>query len=199
VISWPRLQSKESEDVVIGQPMYRGSAVHSLREQFKQHGESVEKCFLESITSEQALMYLSALPLSWVALRTAKIIFEKAAPLLYPEHPQALQCIGYDRAKNNLTGLYKFILKVSTPAFVIGQTAKIWNLYYNMGKASSLIDVRRNRAEMHVTGFPEWPRTFREITSGYIVGAVELTGAKNIRLERDDSDPEDWKWVGSWE
>lgn len=181
------------------QPMYRGSAISFLREQFKNQDETREKEFLKSLSTEQALMYLSVLPSSWVSMDLAKTIFEKAVPLIYPEHQHPFQRLGYDRAKNNLTGLYKFILKVSTPAFVIGQTAKIWKFYYNTGQAFSKINARRKCAEMHVTGFPELPRMFREFTKGYIVGAVELTGAKNIVLEQDDSNPDDWKWIGSWE
>jgi len=170
-----------------------------LRKQFRERGEAVEKLFLDLLEKEAVLVYLSALSGTWVSLDLAEKIFHTAAQVLYPNEEKAMQRLGYERAKDNLTGIYRAVLRISTPTFVIGQTAKLWKLYYDKGEARSFIAKHRKYAEMYVEGYPELPEIFREITTGYIISALELTGVRNIKVHRDDSNPNAWKWYGTWE
>jgi len=180
-------------------PNYKGAALVFIRMQFSQRDASLEKQFLQELSPDEQEIYHSCISSSWIPITIAQQLLEKSALFLYPDLDNPLQQLGFDRAQNHLTGIYRAILRISSPTFVIKQAAKIWTLYYDQGQAhTAFLKNQDYRAVMKVEDFPELPITFRDITSGYILGAVELTGAKDIRLVRDDADPSSWKWYGSW-
>lgn len=180
-------------------PNYKGSALVLLRKQISEAPESVQQLFLSSLDTNDRITFESCLSSAWIPLETAEILFQKACEALYPDHPTPARELGKNRARTHLTGIYKAIMRISKPSFIVSQSSKVWKTYYDRGEASHEIDPKKNSAAMIVRGFPELPTIFREITTGYIIAAVELSGAKNIQLKRDDSNPDAWRWDGSWE
>jgi hypothetical protein len=178
-------------------PNYRGSTIVLLRKMLRVKTEG-EAAFLARLHPAAQDVYASTLPGSWVPLPAAEAILKAAAETLFPGDPNPYLRLGYEHAQKNVNGLYKSFLRFLTPAVVIKNSGKVWRLLFDAGDHEYAFDQGACSAEMIVRNFPELPLLFRELANGHILGALGLTGAKNIRLQRDDSNPRAWRWWGSW-
>jgi hypothetical protein len=177
----------------------KGTTLVYLQQEFKRKGEAAEKKFLSRISPDEAKLYQSALPIAWFPLEPVTRILAAGAEVLFPGDAQGLRKLGHGMAQDNLTGIYKILIKLTTVPFLIAQVAKLWGTYHKQGRAYVIREGEAKRAVLVVEDYPEMPAKFRELNSGYIIGALELTNAKKVTVEHDGSDPEAWKWVGTWE
>ena len=49
-----------------------------------------------------------------------------------------------------------------------------------------------------VTDHPTLSEPLREVLAGHYIALVEMTGAHNVQVERDDAPPV-WRWIITWE
>lgn len=176
----------------------KAAAVIFLRELFKKAPREQEKAFLEQLSEEETVQYKNALPVSWLPVRSAASLLAKGARILYPGDPAPLQTFTKAEAENDLQGVYRVLLKVINIPALINQTAKLWEKYYKQGTARTEADLGTKRAVMFVEGFPEFPAELRETVTGYLYGALDLTGVKNVKITQDTSNPQSWKWIVTW-
>ena len=106
---------------------------------------------------------------------------------------------GEINAEHDLKGVYKLFLRVSSVPFVIKQTARMWNTYHDTGEAFVLKGENAKEASLVIKNYPDLPKPIRESSAGYIVGALRLTGAKNVQVVHDESDPMAWTWTARWD
>ncbi|MEW6515371.1 MAG: hypothetical protein AB1439_00515 [candidate division FCPU426 bacterium] len=166
------------------------------RERLSALGSSALENFRKSLTPEEDKLFFKLLPSSKLPIEQSTRFFELLVPWLYPGKPlrEGLWQIGYDGAGDNMKGIYHVLLKIFTVEMIIKQTAVIWKTYHDQGRPS----VKRladKEIAFVVEEYPELPLHFRELLNGYIAGLVDLTGAKNTRVTRDDSNPQAWKWL----
>jgi hypothetical protein len=176
----------------------KAAAVIFMRGLFKNATREQEKAFLAQLTDEEALQYKNALPVSWLPMEAAASILSKGARILYPGDPAPLQTFTRSEADNDLKGVYRVLLKVINIPALVNQTAKLWEKYYKQGKARTEADLGAKRAVMFVEGFPDFPAELRETVTGYLYGALDLTGVKQIKISQDAADPQSWKWIVTW-
>ncbi|MCK5242421.1 hypothetical protein KAR34_08210 [bacterium] len=176
----------------------KGGNIVFEREFLRKHGKETEQAFLEKLNAEEINIYQKTLPISWVPIEAAAKIFEMTAATLYPGDAQGLQYLGRAQAYDHLTGIYRIILRITTIPFLIEKTAKLWKNYHDQGRAWSGVGRNKNSAFMIVEDYPDLPETFREMLCGYIAGCMELTGARNVRVTRDNNNPDAWKWNIFW-
>jgi hypothetical protein len=169
-------------------PKYKGTRYETIRKVMHAQGKSAEQAFLAKLTPEEHEKYLYGLPVSWYLVEE----------ILFPNDPQGLRKVGRLNARESLTGIYKLFLRIPSIDFVIGRIAKLWRSYQDTGEA-----VTRNYTgksiEFVLKGYPDLRMDFREYLCGYIIGFLELAGAHNPKIDRDDSNSDALVWKAYWD
>jgi hypothetical protein len=168
-----------------------------VRTLVRSKGGDVEAKLVAQLTPDELRRYETMTATEWVPIEFATRLFELAAPLVHPGKPQALRLIGQDLAADNLSGVYRYIARVLTVPFLLGQSATFWRSYHRHG-TSRLEVIGPNEAEFVVEGYPRFPERFRECMCGWIVGTLLATGAERPLASKIDDDPEHWRWRIRW-
>lgn len=177
---------------------FKGSGVVFLRTRIQAAGRAEEKALLAKLTPEEADAYTKAMAITWIPLDITAALFRKVAEVLYPGNPKGIFELGRGQARDNLSGIYKIILKLTTVPFLAGQSAKLWRTYYDFGNARTELNADLKKGVLIVENHPDLPKEIRELTRGYIAGAMELTKSEGIQVQSDESNPEAWKWIVHW-
>lgn len=106
------------------------------------------------------------------ALRRAQDIFRHQEPRLH-------EVLG--RASVDHAGAYKVFFRIGSPKFIIAHVSEIWDTHFNHGEMRTVLSEKR-RAVVELADFPEPTPELCERISGWFVRALELAGAKEIRL-----------------
>jgi hypothetical protein len=75
----------------------------------------------------------------------------------------------------------------------------LWSTSYKQGVAQVQQSGDKKEAFFIVEGFPELPETMREVGCGYIQGLLAFTKISNIHVDRDNANPNAWKWKVTWD
>lgn len=176
----------------------KAASVIFMRDLMKKAPREKEREFLGQLTAEEKVHYQNSLPVSWLPIKIAASLLAKGASILYPDDPAPLQTFTKAEAENDLQGVYRVLLRVINIPALVNQTAKLWEKYYKQGKARTEANLGAKRAIMYVEDFPELPAELRETVTGYLYGALDLTGVKNVKITQDPSNTKSWKWVVTW-
>ncbi len=104
----------------------------------------------------------------------------------HPDPGKHMTALARHIADKDLNTLFKVILRMGSPAFVLGRTDSLWQRYFDVGKMTHREVAERN---WHLTlaaptaeneGPSEW--TCGPGVSGWLTQALELTGAKTGRV-----------------
>lgn len=158
---------------------------------------SFEKQFRDGMSSEAREAYDSALPISWVPDQVVAEMEESAAAVLFPDEPNGLQNVGRLQAKHDLGGIYNVLLRITTVPVLIKKSARLWSTYHDQGNAD-IADQGARTATLLVMNYPDLPRSMRQVTTGYVAGAVEMTRARDVDVALNERDPRRWAWVVTW-
>lgn len=180
-------------------PKTKGTGIAWLRESIAARGPEADQAMARALAPEEYRAYRTAMPISWVPETAATRIFKAACGVLFADAPAPLLEVGRGMAKANMTGIYSMLLKLATIPFIMSQASRLWRTYHDTGDASASDGPGRNQLTFAVAGFPELPADMRQVLSGYLMGLGELTGARNVRAELDESDPAAWRWRCTWD
>ncbi len=83
-------------------------------------------------------------------------------------------------AKKNMKSIYRIFIKVATPEYVVKKAAAIYSQLYNFGEMKV---VKQNKGDfiLEIQNINNFPILFERM-SGYIMGIVEMTSARNPRI-----------------
>lgn len=176
---------------------YKGSSIVLLKQLLESKGPQAKKAFLNSLTPEQGLLFQTVIPAAWVPIDQAQLFIEKLAPILYPNDPDGFFKLGEVRAQDTVKGIYKMLFKVLSTEAIVDASYRLWPMLHSHGTAS--VSRSGKEATFSVTGYPQLPRCFRLMMSGFIHGCLTLGKAKNIKLKLIETDPANWRWSGTWE
>ncbi|MCD4814735.1 hypothetical protein K8S19_13715 [bacterium] len=178
----------------------KGTGVVFLKNKLKANNTDEEVVFISKLPEKIKNIYFKTLSISWIPVEYLAVMMETTAEIVYPDDQEALFKLGQDEASDNLNGVYKVMLKMTTVPFLVRQTAKLWRHYHAAGEASAAFDKNSDKqGYMMVRGYPEFPASMREVVRGYISGALALTRARNISVVLDELDPQCWKWHCKWD
>jgi hypothetical protein len=152
---------------------------------------------LAELTPEEQSRYATMVATAWVPVEFATKLYVLAAPLLYPGDPTPVRHLGRDLADENLRGVYRFVVRFVSVPTLIEKSATLWRTFHEQGTAHC-VRVSDHALRFEVEGYPELPERMRETISGWTARAVELTGAKNVRVVKSDNDPACWTWALNW-
>jgi hypothetical protein len=177
----------------------KAAGVMFLRKLLAEHGEKAEHAFLAALKPAEVKLFQTALPVTRLELPFMARFYQTATDILYPGDPLGLWKIGHAMAKDNLSGIYKFLIMFATVPYLAKQVASIWNTYYDTGKAHAELTKDQKASTVCVDDFPSLPAEIRTLTTGFIHGTVEFTSVKSVQVTLDESSPNAWKWLVSWQ
>jgi uncharacterized protein (TIGR02265 family) len=158
----------------------KGTNVVSVRRLLQAAGREAEA--VTQLDPADAETYRSTLAVAWVPIEFIARLFAAAAPVLFPGEPRAIRELGRTIARDNLTGIYRMLLRIVSIPFAIERASSLWSTYNDSGDAS-ITRVGEDRARMTVANYAAFPEATVEETAGYIEGVALLCGAKSIDVQ----------------
>ncbi len=171
-----------------------------MRNLIQERGPEFARRFRARLDPKERERLDTSLPVSWVDFKDIPAqgdMVTVAADMFFPGRADGIQQVAAMLAKAGLSGIYKIFLMIPSVEFVIHRVAKLWHTYNDTGDAS-VEDFRGTSGTIVVRQFPDMPPKHRQYLEGYIAGVLELTRAKNIKIDRDETDPQAWKWNVRW-
>jgi len=159
----------------------KGTNVVSVRRLIQAAG--LEDAVVAQLKPEDAELYRGALAVDWVSIEFIARLFEAAAPALFPREPRPIRQLGCTIARDNLTGVYRVMLRVVSIPFAIERAGNLWRTYNDTGEASVTRFGDETRARMTVTGYEAFPEATLDETAGYIEGVALLCGASTADVQ----------------
>jgi hypothetical protein len=111
----------------------KGSLLGHLRVfVLRKHGEAGWKDVLERLPSgDQKILEGILMMGGWYPIGVWNRALDRYLPTYFPDPMSAMMELSECIAREDLTTLYKLILKVGTPAFIMGKTGSLWARYFN--------------------------------------------------------------------
>jgi len=138
---------------------------------------------------------------SWYDMQLIEEFIKATDRLLGKGDLDIARKMGRYSAEFGIKTVYKFLMKVGTPGFVLKRAPIIWSRYYSKGKLQIVL-LKPGHAILRLTDMG----TLSEVTCVRVTGWMEMTmkmsGAKNPSVEhiscpsRGDSFEE---WEGRWQ
>ena len=156
---------------------------------------SLQKFIDAELTPEQREAVLGRLPPEYGSRFRAPILatetvpvhmlnrFTEEAALAKGEPVEAFaRRAGREGASDAVKGIYRFFALVMTPPALLSKAAQMWSSLYNRGELR-VEDQTDGSARIRLVDFPSELAGCSRIT-GWIERMAELTGAKNVRIEK---------------
>tara|TARA_B100001750_G_scaffold230332_1_gene226672 strand:- start:5369 stop:5842 length:474 start_codon:yes stop_codon:yes gene_type:complete len=156
----------------------------------------LEGAALDALDARDAEVFRRVTATEWMPVDQAARIYATAVPIAFPGEPRPLREFGREGARHNLKGVYRFLVRLISVPSLIERTAKIWERYHDTGHARTERLSDRS-VRIVVEGHPTLPAALRAAIAGWTAGAVELTGAQNVRVT-EGGDPTAWVWTITW-
>ncbi len=179
-------------------PNTKASDITTLRQMFKERGPETEKEFLAELDAETIRTYRTVTANTWIPHELEARIMQAAVKALFPQDERGLLALGAHLAKIQFTGMYRAFLGLAKRSFIVKRTGMIWRLFNDQGELA-VEELTEKSAVLVLKGIPELTAAELQFDCGYVVGILELTGAKNIRVTEDYQYPNAWRWNFTWE
>ena len=169
-----------------------------IREMLKGKGDDYINTMVSSLTPEVLKTFQTALSINWVPLEVEAEIIQAASRLLFPKDPRPIYKLGHTVAGKQFTGIYKFFLRIPSIGFIIKNASATFNTL--MDKGTVRVDtITSNSRMLVISDLPELTAVQREYICGVISCLLELAGAKNVKMDKVEINPNEWKWKISWD
>jgi hypothetical protein len=178
---------------------FKATGVAYIRNRIRTETPQLEERFSEQLNEADRSFFENAMPVSWIPVQAGARIYAAAAELLFPSATNPLKDLGRAMALADLRGIYKILLKAATVPMVVKKTASLWRIYHKRGEARSERGSNKNEIFLVISDYRDLPGEMRETATGYTAGVIELTGARNVKVDLNDEDPERWRWSIRWD
>ncbi len=177
----------------------KGTDIAFLRKLLRDAGQAAERPFLAQLTPEERKTYETSTPVSWVPIQTSAKFQKLAAQILFPGNPSGVQELGREQAQADLGGIYKIIVRFLTIPALMKKISNLWHSYNDTGELKAVWKEGEKTGQLIIEDYPELPPVSLEQMQGYFLGALEMTGAKNIRVTTDFNNPKARTFSFAWE
>jgi len=169
-----------------------------IREMVKTKGEDYINAMASSLKPEIYKTFQTAYAINWVPLEVEAEILQAAARLFFPKDPRPLFKLGYTVSGKQFTGIYKFFLRIPSVSFIIKNATATWNTMNDKGTVR-VDSITSNGGLLVLSDLPELSAIQREYICGVLSCIIGLTGVKNVKVDKVESNPNEWKWKISWD
>ena len=172
----------------------KGTEVVSVRNLLRAAGK--EDAFVARLGPDEVELYRETLAVAWVPVDFVARLFELAAAELYVGEGRPLRQLGRAIIKDNLTGIYRVMLRVVSIPFAIQQAASLWHTYNDTGEVK--VERTGDRLLMTVSNYPAFPEAALEECAGYTEGLMLMCGARNIEVKTSRPKHDAFAFDCSW-
>lgn len=173
---------------------YKAALMILMRKLLQERGAETEKAFLAQLQPEEATIYQTAMPITWIPIAPYARIITLGAKALYPDDPKPVRRLGREEASDNLRGVYRTLMSFVSVKAMIDQTPRLWRYYHDQGMLK--IDHQEAKHEVTFTleGYPELPDANLEVLAGFLTQVIEMANKQNVKVVVDNSNPQAWTW-----
>jgi len=178
----------------------KGSGKEIMERTLKKFGPDTVKQYYAHFSQEQLDIVNNAHGVQWVEMEMDEKNngLQLAAELLFPNDPKQLRKLGQAMAEHGFSVFYKIFFRLPSLPNLFKKVAAQWAQMYDTGQAS-VKDIQKKSAVFVVSNFPDYPAYMREYMCGFYEGMAKLNGAKNPRIKKDESNPNEWCWELQWD
>jgi hypothetical protein len=176
----------------------KASGVMTIRQLLAAQGQDGEQRLWSRLSPGAMNEAQNAGATSWISLPTEAEVFEVASELLFPGDLQRLRKLGHAVAKVQFQGIYRIFLLVATVEYLVKRVSRMWDTIYDQGTAR-VENFTPHGGVLVVEGLPDQLPVQREYICGFLTALIEFTPAKNVRVTKDERDPQVWKWLLRWD
>jgi len=178
---------------------FKGTGILVIPKLLKAKGGGAEERFLAQLTPDELKTYKTCMPITWVPAETAVSLSSKAASVLFSDDPKGhLFRFGYERSLQQISGVYKVLFHVLNINTILANAAQLWPAQHDKGQARIEKGENDKCATFCVTGYPDLLPAFRIMIQGFITAILTAAGLKQVRVELNESNPDEWRWKGFW-
>lgn len=178
-------------------PKIKGTDIVTLKKYFAKQGKETEEAFLSRLSEDDRKVFLKTVATNWTDVTIQARIYDAAGDTLFPGQADAQEKLGHLLADQAYSGVYSIFLLIPKTSYIFKKTASVWGSYHDTGTAS-LENVQPDNGDLVVTGYPDLPPQIRQGIKGHVSVLLTKTGAKDIRITLDESNPEKWVWHVEW-
>jgi hypothetical protein len=122
------------------------------------------------------------LAISWIPLETSAPVYEVLHEQLFARDDSMMFELGRRQLRADMTGIYRLLMRVTTPEFVATQAAKIYGNYTRNCGTLRAASGDLHRLEIMMEDRPFSSRAFCDYMRGSIFGVMELTGVNDLAV-----------------
>lgn len=140
---------------------------------------------LAGLPPEQAQRLQAPIATEWFPLALHALTLQKMADLFWAGDATKAEAVGVDNLQKSVTGVYRVIVRMLDPEFLIRKSARLWTTFVDTGamEVDRLADKRlRVRLEGIRSPHPAWCHS----VGGSCVGALVACGARSPRCVHDE-------------
>ena len=150
----------------------------------KKHGKDKYNRWLDTLSPEARKVYGSPIHKSdWYSLK--EMLADptgKMCELFYNCSTRGAWDCGRYSAEYGLKGLYKVLVKLSSPQVLIKRATSIIRNYYRPTELE-IVENDEGRIVVHITKFPDSDEFIENRIAGWMQRAVEITGCKHVSVK----------------
>jgi hypothetical protein len=175
-LDWRRTMVDESVTV-------KGSPVRSLQKFIDAELDASQRdAMFGALEPEYARFRSPILATETVPLHMLNRLTEAAAAAKGEPLDAFARRAGREGANDAMKGVYRFFAMVLTPSAIISKLGLMWSAMYNRGELR-VHDQSSHGVRIQLADFPTEPAGCARF-SGWIEKVAELTGAKNVKIEK---------------
>ena len=158
----------------------RGPMTRQIRETLtREGGEEAWQALLAKV-SEPCRQQFSR-PIGMYEWVPAELSCELSQAFLAGTDPDFTYRRGVASAKEQITVLNRWLMRMMTPAFLLQNTPRLFRHYYSGGRVV-LDDLAPGEAHLSVWADAFYPVWYETGLCGWVHGALELTGAREVEV-----------------
>lgn len=128
-----------------------------------------------------ALVAQRILPASWYPMETFRELLGVVHRQWFDGNDRGALEIGRIGAKETLAGLQAPYVADGDPVRTLAALERIWRAHYDFGRVWT--EIEPTAAMFRLAGYPDMPRWHGLIIAGWVVGAIEMAGGRDVRIE----------------
>jgi len=106
----------------------------------------------------------------------------KVCELFYKNDLSGAYDIGEYSAEYALKGIYKAFVKFGSPEFLIKKASTIMSNYYHPS-TMEVVEMKKGESTLRITRFEDMHQTIELRIKGWMIKALEISGAKNTKVD----------------
>jgi hypothetical protein len=163
----------------------KGTAVIAIRDFVKLNYQTKYNEWLNALPNDSKTIFTGAIDSSkWYPILHGGLIpTRKTAELFYhSDYIKGAFEAGKFSAEKALTGIYKIFVKAAAPSYIIQRASRVFATYYQPCKME-VVERNDTHVLLEISGMTQSDIVIEYRIAGWINKALEISGAKNIRID----------------